>query len=136
MTVETRPDQRPSLLPLLWVLLFFTWLFAVPALALESALSGWSFMGSPSAAALAKSDRLAMWAEILAVAVPLVGVVLALITRRNAPMRVFGTILFLSVVVIGCVWVAESRHNPAPAPTPVYRGCQEHSGGDNRCPGG
>ncbi|GAA2987195.1 DUF6234 family protein [Actinokineospora diospyrosa] len=134
MTVEERPDQRLSWLLLVWVLLFCTWLFGVPLLVLQAAFTG-AFTPVDTAADLAERDRLTMWAEIVAVGVPLVGVLLAAITRRRAPAVVFGILLFLSVAVAGYNWAYDARHNPAPATTPEPRICQEHSGGDNRCPG-
>ncbi|GAA2998742.1 hypothetical protein [Actinokineospora diospyrosa] len=135
MTAELRPDQRLGWLPLVWVLLFCTWLFGVPMLVLESAFS-MPFMGVPTAADYAERDMLAMWAKIVAVGVPFLGVLLAAITRRTAAAAVFVTLLLLSLAVIGYHRAYDARHNPTPVPTPEQRACQEHSGGDNRCPGG
>ncbi|PPK65567.1 hypothetical protein V5P93_005038 [Actinokineospora auranticolor] len=135
MTAETRPEQRFDWLPLVWVLLFFAWLFGVPLLFLR-AVFAMPFTGMASAAEVARRDSMVMWTEIVAVALPLVGVLLAAVTRRKVPAVVFGIALFLSVSVVGYERTLNARHHPPPEPTSDWPVCQEHSGGDNECPGG
>jgi hypothetical protein len=137
VTEEMKPDQRVDWLPLVWTLLFCAWLFGVPWLMLQSVFSvPLSTGGVASDADLAQRDTLARWAATAAVTLPLVGVLLAAIARRKAPAIIFGIALLLSTVVVGYGLANEARHQPTPAPTNDHTICQEHSGGDNECPGG
>jgi hypothetical protein len=71
------------------------------------------------------------------VGVPLLGLGLSLRGRRRISATTFGGAglvgLILSAVVVWHFWTTVH-----PVQSPVYErgGCQEHSGGDNRCPGG
>ena len=85
---------------------------------------------------LAESRRLLRLAAVIGPAVPLVGLLLALWVRRRGVVIYFVVLLVLGSLFAGLVGFDElGRWEPAPV-DPGPRGCQEHSGGDNRCPGG
>jgi hypothetical protein len=53
-----------------------------------------------------------------------------------------GAVIFAVLLVFGLLldlWLGPDlyrAHRPDPTPQPCVTVCQEHSGGDNRCPGG
>lgn len=84
----------------------------------------------------AEAHRLLRLAAFVGAAVPLVGLLLALWVRRRRVVTYFVVLLVLGGMFAGLVGFDElSRWEPAPV-DPGPGGCQEHSGGDNRCPGG
>lgn len=85
---------------------------------------------------IAESRRLFGLAAVLAVSVPLAGLLLCVGVRRKRFGILFAVLLLFGGAFAGLVAVDAYRSRP-PAPVePGPRVCQESSGGDNRCPGG
>ncbi|SDU97888.1 hypothetical protein SAMN04488544_2906 [Microlunatus sagamiharensis] len=111
----------------------------VPVLTLRAVLETAVFFGEQPDAA----DRAAQHHDLgvavgVSAAVVVVGLVLAVQARSNAAATVFA-LLGLPTLVLALLWLGTV---PAPAPGAPVRSethqgaCQEHSGGDTRCPGG
>lgn len=85
---------------------------------------------------VAESRRLLNLAAMIGAVVPLVGLLLALWVRRRGVLAYFVVLLVFGSLFAGLVGLDELRRW-VPAPSDYGPGgCQEHSGGDNRCPGG
>ena len=132
MTEQVKPEQRFDWLRLVWVVLFCGWLFGVPELLLQSAISV-PIMGVATPEEQTRRDSLLTWAAIIAVVLPLVGVVLAGIFRRKTAAIIFGVMLLLVGSGLGYQALYRARHQPNPPND--HSVCQEHSGSDNVCPG-
>ncbi len=130
MTEEVK--ERFDWLPLVWALLFCGWLFGIPILLLQSAAAV-PFMGIGSPGDYARRDSLQTWAGIVAVALPLIGFALAAVFRRKFPAILFGVILLVVGGLFGVQAMYRAQHQPNPPND--HHVCQEHSGGDNVCPG-
>jgi hypothetical protein len=133
---STAPDRSGSGTPALLALLWVGWFLVPPVLFLAAmAQMPWFSAESPTVAQEAAADRYLVAAVLAAIAVPLIGVVVSLRTARGVHAVVFGVALtigaLLAVPVLG--EAQDDRWNPDAPARPV---CQEHSGGDNRCPGG
>jgi hypothetical protein len=138
-TPPPAPPRRRSRARFLLPLLAAAWVVAVPVLALEAFGQSVAFFGeSPTAAELAATERLLEIAAAVAVGLPLLGLVVALAIRSRGGTWTFVVLLVLGLafaLIVG--WNVHLRHrNDPPAPVPRVTTCQEHSGGDTRCPGG
>ncbi|BFU47409.1 hypothetical protein KRMM14A1004_56460 [Krasilnikovia sp. MM14-A1004] len=79
----------------------------------------------------------AMWLAGAAVGGPALIAVVAFATRMPKAGTVYVVLaVVLSVPVLPIVARAGHTLAPPPPPSPVPTVCQEHSGGDTRCPGG
>jgi len=129
--VETEPVWPHLLLALLTTGV----LIGVPWLALAGVSESVQLFGSATADWEAGSEWLlaAFW---LGVGGSAAGLVLAVWLRRGGFAGFFTTFL----VAVLLVWLGSCPHTPAPAGPAFEPGgpavCQEHSGGDNSCPGG
>ncbi|HZA04803.1 MAG TPA: hypothetical protein VE617_09570 [Propionibacteriaceae bacterium] len=85
---------------------------------------------------VAESRRLFRLAAVIAVAVPLIGLLLSLGLRRKRFGILFAVLLLFGSGFAGLVGLDAYRSRPADPVEPGPRTCQESSGGDNRCPGG
>jgi hypothetical protein len=134
------------LLELLLSLLGVVWALGTPVLGY-----GWMFAAAPlfgeqpTAAELAQAHRLLLGALACGFLVPFVGLSLAALSGRKLVALAFAGALGLSLLAAGELGLL-SRDSlrslrdqlTPPTSTSVRRPipCQEHSGGDNRCPGG
>lgn len=146
------PPRRPAALGGRWLaaalpILFFGWMYGGSLLLLLGLLNGIGYMAYGA-------RPLTGWyygsGVIVALAVPVVGLILARLLRRSMWVRCFRTALALSVLapcLAGMAWsVAQSPRFEPPAPTRTptevvesrnpYRDCVTISGGTNTCPGG
>jgi hypothetical protein len=72
---------------------------------------------------------------LAAIGIPAAGLVVSWWTTRQRNAVAFGVALAIGLLL--AVPVLDSIPAPQPTPdAPVHHVCQEHSGGDNRCPGG
>jgi hypothetical protein len=120
------------------VLIWLAWVLVPPLLVFGGAMTSAPFFGEqPTAADRAESSTLYLVAAALALGLPLLGLVLTWRTRTIAA-AFFGAALVVVAVPVALLLGSELRNadpsRPAPDPGPPV--CQEHSGGDTRCPGG
>jgi hypothetical protein len=129
----TRTARTGALLALLWV----AWLLVPAGLVLAAIGEVLTFLGQqPTAAERVASDRYLLAAAVTVVCLPVAGIVLSAALDRRVSAVAFsvalGVGLLLSVPVLRTF-----ASGPAPSVVPSHPGgCQEHSGGDARCPGG
>jgi hypothetical protein len=138
--IQHQAVPSPPVLATGWFVLLWTAWVPVPAGLVIAALGSLlTFFGElPTDAERADARRLLVLAAVVAVAIPVVGLVLALRIRRRGSATAFGCALAVGVVA-GLVLIAGTapRVPRSAVPTPRPGGaCQEHSGGDTRCPGG
>ena len=128
-----RPDKTsPAVLVLIWL----AWVLVPPLLVFGGAIGAAPFFGEqPTAAERSQATTLYLVAAVLALGLPLLGLVLSWRTRRVAA-ACFGAALVVALVPVGLLLAEEVRGAGTYAPDPGPPVCQEHSGGDNRCPGG
>ncbi|MFC3688198.1 hypothetical protein [Aquipuribacter hungaricus] len=128
------PGTRRWARALLW-LPAVVWFVGTPLLVLHHLGQSLTFFGeqlSPQEVAAARVTL--VWAAVCSAGAPVAGLALAGLARSSRALRLYGV-----AVVLGCMpglfWAALVDHR---TPTPVERvtTCQEHSGGDTRCPGG
>jgi cobalamin biosynthesis protein CobD/CbiB len=127
-------------------LLGVAWALGTPVLAYGSMFAAAPLFGEqPTAAELAQAHRFLLGALACGLLVPLAGLSLAVLARRRAAAVVFAGALGLSLLAAGVLGLLSRdslrslRDELLPPPSTSVRGpipCQEHSGGDNRCPGG
>jgi hypothetical protein len=92
----------------------------------------------PTDAERAAARQKFVTAAVLAMAVPLAGVVLSVRGRRSGSTTAFAVAGAVGLVLAGLVVLGTAEPEPRSA-IPVRDpggACQEHSGGDTRCPGG
>jgi hypothetical protein len=133
-------------LPAVLGLLGIVWALGAPYLTL-----GWMFSGAPlfgeqpTAAEVAQAHRYLLGALACGFLVPIAGLSLALLSGHKLAAVVFAGALGLSVLAAGELGLLSRdslrslRDQLVPPTSTSVRGpipCQEHSGGDNRCPGG
>lgn len=131
---RTRAEGTTLLLAVLWG----GWVLVPPGLALAALGHLVAFLGeSPTEAEQAQARSLLVRAALVAVALPLTGLVVSLRTGRRRNAVASGCALALSGVVAAVVAVAAVREaGPGVAPRDREVVCQERSGGDSDCPGG
>jgi uncharacterized membrane protein len=119
------------------IALGFAWLVGTGYVVLVGIGETLHFLGETATPEeVAESRRLFGLAAVLAVTVPLAGLLLCLSVRRKRFGILFAVLLLLGSTFAGFVALDAYRSRP---PAPVEQGpraCQESSGGDNRCPGG
>ncbi|MGY1857446.1 hypothetical protein [Modestobacter sp. SYSU DS0290] len=137
------PRRLPPGAGVLLGLLALAWVVVPTVLVLGIAWDAVSWAGSLPFAGnttwheQAVAHERAVWATVVGAGVPLVGVVLGLVWRRGALVAVSG-IAAAAGLAGGFTLLRLVSPSEAPAPVPDNRPpvCQEHSGGDTRCPGG
>ena len=119
------------------VLIWLAWILVPPLLVFGGAIGAAPFFGEqPTAAEQAEATRLYVIASVLALGLPSLGVLLTWRTRAVAA-ACFGAALVLVCIPVAMLMAQEFRgQSIGPAPDDGPPVCQEHSGGDNRCPGG
>ncbi len=130
--------RRPplGLLTALWI----AGVLAVMWRLVNLAFQGWADQFSGRPATLRDQDVSLAFLLLVAVGVggPLVIAVVAQVTRRPRAAQVYA-VLAVALGVASIPLLASALQNPTWPRSPEPRRppvCQEHSGGDNRCPGG
>jgi hypothetical protein len=121
------------------VLLWAAWVLVPLGLVVSAMGSLLAFFGElPTEAEKAQATRLLVLAAVAAVAIPVVGLIVSLRAGRQGSAAAFVVAGGLSFVAAAVLVVGTARSEPRSA-IPVHDpggACQEHSGGDTRCPGG
>ena len=127
-----RPTRTsPAALFLIWL----AWVLVPPLLLFGGAMTSAPFFGEqPTAADRSQSAGLYLVAAVLALGLPFVGVLLTWRTRRVAA-ACFGVALLVVAIPVALL-LGRGVGDAGPAPDTGPPVCQEHSGGDTRCPGG
>ncbi len=123
-----------ALLVLLWV----AWVLVPLGLAVAAVASLPTFFGElPTPAQHASADRLLVAAVLTALAVPVLGLLVSAWTDRRTSTVAFCVALALGLLAaVPVVQAVAADRAPSAIPGTSGGGCQEHSGGDTRCPGG
>jgi hypothetical protein len=134
------------LLEVLFGLLAVAWAFGTPVLGYSWMFAAAPLFGDqPTAAELAHAHRFLLGTLACGFLVPCVGLLLAALSGRRWAAAAFAGALGLSLLAAGTLGLLSRdslrslRDELAPPTSTSVRGplpCQEHSGGDNRCPGG
>ncbi|HKN56130.1 MAG TPA: hypothetical protein VJX66_26780 [Amycolatopsis sp.] len=133
MTETTKQEGFRA--PLALALMFCAWLFGVPYLLFRAAFAlPWE--GEVTDAERAEQAALLTWAGWAAVLLPVLGLILALLTRQKGPSIAFGVVLGVSLLAIGLSAFDHRNDHPRPAPRPEPTHCVPRSGSFNDCPGG
>jgi len=134
-----RDQPSPSGTAGWFVLLWLGWVLVPAVLVVQALGTLLTFFGElPTAAEEAEARRLLVIAAVVGVAIPVVGLIMSLRARRQrsaAAFAVAGTIAFFAFVVVVVGTAPEEPRSAIPSRDPAGA-CQEHSGGDTRCPGG
>ena len=115
------------------------WLLLTPFLLAGSPASTWHLYGEPPSPA--EEQQAFLWglaAAGVALVLPLLGLWLSVGAGRGGSAVCFTIALTVGLALSGLVLAGDGRDEGRSA-IPVDRGpvgCQEHSGGDTRCPGG
>ncbi|MEU4780148.1 DUF6234 family protein [Micromonospora sp. NPDC023633] len=136
-TPAARPRYAVVLLTVLWVVTSLALLWWCFTLGME----GWADHHSNGGGRAAEIGRRSARALLLLAAAAAGGpAVIALVAFGCRYPRTALVYLFLAVVIAAALTpaVADAARTlrPPAAPVPAPTTCQEHSGGDNRCPGG
>jgi hypothetical protein len=136
--MATDADTRRSRAGAWAVLLTVLWVVGVPYLLLSGAMSGWQFKSYEprSAESVAAAARYYLAAGIVAVVLPLLVTVIALYGRRTLMATIY--LILTLIALMPVLTLTASGGTPFERTPPSYGpgACQEHSGGDTRCPGG
>jgi hypothetical protein len=118
------------------LLIWLTWVLVPPLLLFGGAVTSAPFFGEqPTAADRSQSAALYLVATVLALGLPFVGLLLTWRTRRVAAVC-FGVALAVVAIPVALLLGRGDAGLDGPVPVQGPPVCQEHSGGDNRCPGG
>jgi hypothetical protein len=135
-TTGTTPNQIGARRRAPWsafVVLFLLWIVASVVLLLWAAEPTLTFLGDiATAEERALHESRLTWAFVGSTALALVGLALGIGGRRPG----WAVVFVVALLVVGVAWIAEVAQGAA---SPADNGpvpCVEHSGGDNRCPGG
>lgn len=111
------------------------WLVGTPLMAVTAVGQTLTFLGEqPTPDEVRAGEVWWTWTAVYAVAVPLLGLLGALLARSRKGLRLYLVVSVLALTpVVG--WWAVTAEPPEPPPWP-YPACQERSGGDTDCPGG
>lgn len=116
-----------------FVVLFLLWIVASVVLLLWAAEPTLTFLGDVATAEeRALHESRLTWAFVGSTVLAVVGLALAIGGRRPGWAAVF----VVALLVVGAAWVAETAQGWTPSSDDGPPPCAEHSGGDNRCPGG
>ena len=122
-----------------FVLLWVAWVLVPLGLAGSALGNLLTFFGElPTDAEEAQARQLFLLAAAVAVAIPVVGLIMSLRAGRQGSAAAFVVAGGLSLLAAVAVVVGTAPEEPRSAIPSHQPGgaCQEHSGGDNRCPGG
>ncbi|TQS45643.1 hypothetical protein [Cryptosporangium phraense] len=120
---------EPGLLATLLLIAAFLGVCAVPVLVYQGFWAG--FLVGDDAQAQARSDHLMLAALIVALVASSVGIAVGWWVRLTATIVVMTVVLAVAGSI--ALLAAAKYDPPTPQPGPIH--CQEHSGGDNECPG-
>jgi hypothetical protein len=122
----------------LLVLIWAAWVLVPLLLAGAAVASLLTFFGEvPAPAEEASADRFLVAAAVTGICLPLAGVVLSAWRDRRASAAAFSVALGIGLLASVPVFqLAVPDRAPSAIPSHSGGGCQEHSGGDTRCPGG
>ena len=116
-----------------FVVLFLLWIVASVVLLLWAAEPTLTFLGDiATAEEHALHDSRLTWAFVGSTVLALVGLALGIGGRRPG----WAVVFVVALLLVGAAWVAENAQGAAPPPDDGPMPCVEHSGDDNRCPGG
>ncbi len=119
---------------LLWVP-GVVWLAGTPLLFVLAVAQSLTFLGEQVSPEQQRATTVGLiWAAVFCAGAPIVGFVVAGLARSRRALRLYGVAIVIGLLP-GLYWTAQVD---ARNPPPVERvsTCQEHSGGDTRCPGG
>jgi hypothetical protein len=134
-TTTDAAGGRTVLLGFLWL----GWVLLTPAVLLWSELRTWTLYREPVPPEVERQSFLwAMAGVVLAVGLPLLGLCLTAGTGRRVSAAAFAVALVAGLGAAVPVLELHREHLPGRSVLvdPGGRACQEHSGGDTRCPGG
>jgi hypothetical protein len=120
------------------VLIWVAWVLVPLLLAGAAVASLVTFLGEPpTSAEEASGDRFLVAAATTAVCLPLAGILLSAWRDRRVSAAAFSVALGVGLLASVPVFqVVVPDRAPSAIPSHSGGGCQEHSGGDTRCPGG
>jgi hypothetical protein len=120
------------------VLIWIAWVLVPLLLAGAAVASVMTFFGElPTPAEEAQADRLLVAAALVAIGLPLGGILLSAWRDRATSAAAFAVALGIGLLASVPVFhLAAPDRAPSAIPAHSGGGCQEHSGGDTRCPGG
>ncbi len=111
------------------------WLVGTPVLFVWAEAQSITFLGELVSPEQARATAVRLvWAALCCAGAPLAGLGVAWIVRSSRALRLYG-IAFVIGCLPGLFWTVSNAER-SPAPTERVPTCQEHSGGDTRCPGG
>jgi hypothetical protein len=134
-TTDDAAGGRTVLLGFLWL----GWVLLPPGFFVWGTLRTWSLFGQPVPPDLEQEAFSWVLAAVaLAVGLPLIGLCLTVGTGRRVSAVAFAVALVAGLLVAGLVLESHPAARPVPEVPAERTGvvCQEHSGGDTRCPGG
>ncbi|MDG4834670.1 DUF6234 family protein [Solwaraspora sp. WMMD1047] len=142
--MRTSTDVAPRWAAPTVALLTLAWLAATLALlwaAFAIGMEAWSDQHSNNGDRAEELGRRGSWAGLRLIAVALGGpLLIAAVAFAGRLVKTGVAYLFLAILVgaLTAPLAMNSARNLAPEPPPPSApgGCQEHSGGDTRCPGG
>jgi len=141
MSTDRASSSRTVVVAVATPLLVLAWLIVPAYLVFGAAVAGAAWLGEqPSPAEQAQAVRLLWAAAAAAIGFPLIGFVIGMWARRPGLLWAFGVMTALGLVAAAVVLEPQLRdareawQQQQYSRSPVH--CQEHSGGDNRCPGG
>jgi hypothetical protein len=118
------------------LLIWLAWVLVPPLLLFGGAMTSAPFFGEqPTPADRSQSAALYLVAAVLALGLPFVGLLLTWRTRRVAA-ACFGAALAVVAIPVALLLGRGDAGLDGPVPDQGPPVCQEHSGGDTRCPGG
>jgi len=131
---SVRRTRITALLVLLWV----GWVLVPLGLVVAAVARVLTFFGdSPTAAEQAAANRYLVSAVLVAIAVPFAGLLISAWTDRRASAVAFSLALAVGLLAaVPVVHAVAPDRAPSAIPSHSGGGCQDHSGGDTRCPGG
>jgi len=134
MTSTASPRSGVDTTALL-VLLWLGWVLVPPGLFLASVAQVPWFSGEPpTVAEQAAANRYVMAAVLVAIVIPTAGLLVGWRTSRRRNAVAFGVALAIGLVLAVPMLASMPEAQPTPD-APARHVCQEHSGGDTRCPG-
>lgn len=111
------------------------WLAGTPLLFVLAVAQSVTFLGEQVSPEQQRATAVGLvWAAVCCAGAPMVGFGVAGLARSGRALRLYGVAVVIGLLPV-LYWGA---HVDARNPPPVERvsTCQEHSGGDTRCPGG
>jgi hypothetical protein len=133
-TRRSRGDGRPVWVTVAVLVVTLTWLaataWAVLRVLLDAGTELSGALGPWSSGEISFDPQPLMVAVVVAAGPPALGLVIALSWRRPS-----ATVLLAACAVLGGLSLVMLVASAEGSPAPEHHVCQEHSGGDNVCPG-